>query len=981
MTVRGALTVVGQGVGAYFGGPWGAAIGSYIGSQIGLAIEGPQQVQGPRIADLKLTGSAYGTPIAYIEGHPRVAASIIWASDKREIATTTEVGGKGGPEAEQTTYTYEIDVLMLVSANEIAGVSRVWSNSKLVWTVLPASGEAALIASAVTDAWTEMLVYGGAAGQLPDPTYEAAVGAGNAPAYRGRGTVMIRGLQLGGSGQLPNLTFEIFRSGVPGGGDGGYVDDFLDSAPLDTANTYVVTQGTFVSGGFAVVNVPYGPYGLGMQIPSRNNDPETVSDRIQRTMRRTFASVRALRFKFIVDALNSDDAPGMYWQLAGVEQIGFVPRREAAFDALRRPLLTLAGSANYLGAAALAVATWYELQLDISSLSGQSQARIVRVSDAVVVASHTYAGTVATFGIDEVMFENGDTLFGSVTSGTTYADLRVVPSTATALDDELDDVVSRLCLRAGLIGSQIDVSELAGKFVQGFANGQVNTTRQVIEVLGGAYLFDSVESGGLVRFVLRGGAPAVTIAYDELGASTSDPVEPLPVMRRNDTEAPAQCVVRYINAADDYQDGSESSDRLTGGVGVAVVEVPVALQPAQAKALADVAIMDVAAASLSVGPVSLTRDYAALEPTDVVLLTDVDGTIYRARILKIADAGGVRSLEGVLDDASVLTSLAGTTVTGYTNSLSVATPAETLLELLDIPILRDADDAAGMYAAFAGATTPWPGAALFAGLDGLTYTQLLTCTDSTAMGLCTTALPDWTGGNVFDEVGTVTVTVGAGLLSSATRDEVLDAEANACLIGGEVLQFRTAALQSPGVYTLSGLLRGRRGTEWAQTGHAAGERFVLLRLQGLRRVVLATSDLDAERHYKGVTLGRALATAADEPFTCTGVGLKPFAPVNLRGSRSAGDLTLTWDRRTRLDTNFTNGVVPLGEASEAYDIDIYTTSGFTAVARTLSATSASVLYTAAQQTTDFGSAQAVVYARVYQRSAIVGRGYALQGQA
>jgi hypothetical protein len=70
---------------------------------------------------------------------------------------------------------------------------------------------------------------------------------------------------------------------------------------------------------------------------------------------------------------------------------------------------------------------------------------------------------------------------------------------------------------------------------------------------------------------------------------------------------------------------------------------------------------------------------------------------------------------------------------------------------------------------------------------------------------------------------------------------VLDAGANACLIGSEIVQFRDASLVSAGVYTLKGLLRGRRGTEASMTGHASGERFVLLRATGLRRIEMQTS--------------------------------------------------------------------------------------------------------------------------------------------
>jgi hypothetical protein len=71
--------------------------------------------------------------------------------------------------------------------------------------------------------------------------------------------------------------------------------------------------------------------------------------------------------------------------------------------------------------------------------------------------------------------------------------------------------------------------------------------------------------------------------------------------------------------------------------------------------------------------------------------------------------------------------------------------------------------------------------------------------------------------------------------------------------------------------------------------------------------------------------------------------------------------------------------VPLGEASESYDVEIWD-SAYTTLKRTFAALSAATAsYTAAQQTTDFGSAQSTVYVRVYQLSAIVGRGYKLQG--
>ena len=104
----------------------------------------------------------------------------------------------------------------------------------------------------------------------------------------------------------------------------------------------------------------------------------------------------------------------------------------------------------------------------------------------------------------------------------------------------------------------------------------------------------------------------------------------------------------------------------------------------------------------------------------------------------------------------------------------------------------------------------------------------------------------------------------------------------------------------------------------------------------------------------------------------TGRGLKPLSPVHVRGTRSAGDLALTWMRRTRIGGDSWDGVeVPLGEDEERYEIDIL--DGAT-VKRTLTATSPTATYTAAQQTADFGSPQPSIALRIYQLSTTRGRG-------
>ena len=110
----------------------------------------------------------------------------------------------------------------------------------------------------------------------------------------------------------------------------------------------------------------------------------------------------------------------------------------------------------------------------------------------------------------------------------------------------------------------------------------------------------------------------------------------------------------------------------------------------------------------------------------------------------------------------------------------------------------------------------------------------------------------------------------------------------------------------------------------------------------------------------------------DVEHTFTGEGLKPLSPVHVRGARSSDDLAITWVRRTRIGGDSWDGVdVPLGEDDERYEIDILDGAD---VVRTLTATSPSATYTAADQTADFGSPQSSISLRIFQLSTTRGRG-------
>jgi hypothetical protein len=303
---------------------------------------------------------------------------------------------------------------------------------------------------------------------------------------------------------------------------------------------------------------------------------------------------------------------------------------------------------------------------------------------------------------------------------------------------------------------------------------------------------------------------------------------------------------------------------------------------------------------------------------------------------------------------------------------------------MNINALRDSDNDAGFYAA-ACARDPlatWPGAGLYHSINsGVSYTLLVSITAESVMGYTTTVLGDFLGGNIPDELTSVNVVLTNGSLSSTTFAGLLSG-VNTAIIGDEILHFRSATLESNGSYTLRGFLRGRRGSEYAMDDHAVAERFILVDTATMVRVPQSNADIGQTRQYKPVTSGSTLAGTTAQEFQNLGTGLKPYACTHLGGGRNAaGDATLNWSRRGRIDAAWRDSVdVPLSETSEAYEIEIYSDGTYTTLKRTITGiTSQTTTYLASEQTTDFGSPQATIYFRVYQMSGTVGRGHAASG--
>lgn len=546
----------------------------------------------------------------------------------------------------------------------------------------------------------------------------------------------------------------------------------------------------------------------------------------------------------------------------------------------------------------------------------------------------------------------------------------------------LDRLVYDIARRAGVPASRIDVSALQGELL-GYGIGRTTSARQQIELLQQYGFFDAVDRGSLL-FRNRERVPDGTIGGDDLSAHVVGEERPTQARRTRieDYELPREVRIQYSDFATDYEPGVQIYERrLTDTEGVADIDLTaISMTADQAAQIAEISMLEAIVARESVDFSLVATDAnKALIPSDIKTL-EVGGQQTVVRLIQEDYAWpGVQSWQARRHDPAIYASEARGVSTQLPRNPSVI-PGPTTLELLDAPLVRLGDDVSGYFAAMGGTPTipgvllGWPGGDLFRQEPtGLEDIARLTRPGS-SFGTAANALPGapytvrtW---DVLD------VTIESGLPAGSTFEGMLLGGGLAALevrqggdrIGWEILQYQTSDFnETTNRYELSGLLRGRFGTEWAIGLHDVGDRFVTL--PQVAQILTESDELDVERAHRAATIGADPAGSPSVDFAWSGVDRIPYSPVHLRAVRD-GDITFSWTRRDRVGTELVSGqTLPLSEDAEAYEVDIYDGAS---VVRTLQVSTTEAVYT--DETTDFGSAQDEIEIAVYQMGEL-GRGY------
>ncbi len=232
----------------------------------------------------------------------------------------------------------------------------------------------------------------------------------------------------------------------------------------------------------------------------------------------------------------------------------------------------------------------------------------------------------------------------------------------------------------------------------------------------------------------------------------------------------------------------------------------------------------------------LSWEYFLLEPMDLVTLTDpgMGMTQVAVRITSIEE-----------DDQGILTvvaeefpsgTAAATEYPSQSNSSNLTINPAQVPALVNTPMIFEPEatltgGVAQVWIAASGGTggvadPNWGGCYVWLSADGVDYQQVGEINGPARMGVLSSALASYTGGNP-DTSHTLSVNLNesGGTLSSGTSADASNYR-TLCYCDGELLSFETATLTGTGLYNLTALYRGLYGTTAA--GHASGTQFVRL---------------------------------------------------------------------------------------------------------------------------------------------------------
>lgn len=372
--------------------------------------------------------------------------------------------------------------------------------------------------------------------------------------------------------------------------------------------------------------------------------------------------------------------------------------------------------------------------------------------------------------------------------------------------------------------------------------------------------------------------------------------------------------LRYYDIARDFQPGIQRAAGRAGSGRNRTIDFPGALAAADARALAGAA----------------ERRSAWRRERISWRTAELDPSLAPGRHVRLQDRAGIwrieswewrsRGIELELVRQNPAIAGAAAADAGYLPAPLDAELSGTRLIAFETPPSTFEDQFLAVFAATTGSGRGWAGAALFVDRAGELVPIGASGRERATIGRLAAPLLS-SPGMVFEGEAGIDAILDGGSFAPASLAAIAQG-ANRLLVGDEVLQFSRAEPLPENRWRLSGLLRGRGGTEPAAIrGHPAGTMIVLL------DDALIPLDPSAASSGSIATIA-AIGAGDSEPIMAgvdnPGLSRRPPCPVHPRLDREAGGgLTLSWTRRARGAWIWSDGLdVPLVEASELYRVGL-----------------------------------------------------------
>lgn len=944
------LGVVGAVIGFYVGGPTGAYYGWAIGSTLGGMYSASQQVlPGPKIGDVQKQTSQEGgfRPIVFGRSVP-MSGNIIADSEPVKVYREVEQG-KGGP-AVETEYVYRTYAVGFGEGE--CELLQAWRNGILVADFEDPSMSAENAKFLEYARW-----YTGAFDQMADPDLEGVYGVGNAPFLRGTMYLVLASEDVtDGRGMWSQWQVRVFRGAVSGG------ELFSEQFEGDLSSyTAFVPPGAPAGGSLADFSLVSDTYGQALLVGTGPSDTHTA---IKRPLEDP-APLQECHFKVQLVTSGDGDCGSVHFRDADLNNVfAFGIRRQASFDSERRPHLWFSdepGSPeNPIGpSGGVTIGDWY--QVDVTYDEGSGIFELVMTNLSTMAEHGTLSINVTgRSNIAYVAFEN-DNVSATGSAGTClFDDVQIL--TGIVLDDwYLPEVIENVCGLANLDAGLIDLSLIdPAKVVRGYTIGNSYMAAGILQTLSGVFFFDPANKNGKVAFVPRGRDAAATVLQDDMIDNGEDIEErqESSESRKDGISIPRVLHLNYYDVAGGLNTDKQRSERPEGTRAEfeQSLQTPVVLSADEAATV--VAITHGLMAEQQKGELNfaLPDNWIRLIESDAVFV-ETDTKMVRAILARVQTDEGEQRYKAIRDRQSLYTkSVQGIPAAPVTRPPSSVAGA-TIIEFIDVPVLRDSHDMLGFRMGVSGVLPAWPGALVEMSTDsGATYLEAQSTRVSSVMGELVTALADHPP-EFPDEVNTCQVQINTPNVTLENTDLTgMLNRRNQAIIGDEIVNFATVDEVSEGVWELSYFLRGRKHTD--AEAHITGERFVLLGTTLFIPAELAW--LNRTLTFRATTFGRPVSEATIISATFTGQSQTEFPPAYLQARRDGTDVVASWQGVGRLGGGAN---VAMGAYFQGYRVTL--TDG--SVTQTFDQVAESI-------TTSLSAFTGPVTVRVQQRNQLTGLG-------